>query len=74
MNGAIPPLPKYAFMAWCSVKKKHRDNFTFTLRLKRFIYSVFSVRVTSLSLRDPVLRYWRFAFILLFQLQSRLAK
>jgi hypothetical protein len=21
MNGAIPPLPQYAFMAWCSVKK-----------------------------------------------------
>jgi hypothetical protein len=30
MSGAIPPLPYYAFMAWCSVKKKHRDNFTFT--------------------------------------------
>jgi hypothetical protein len=28
MGGAIPPLPQYAFMAWCSVK--HRDNFTFT--------------------------------------------
>jgi hypothetical protein len=26
MRGAIPPLPQYAFMAWCSVKK-HRDNF-----------------------------------------------
>jgi hypothetical protein len=25
--------PQYAFMAWCSVKKKHRDNFTFTLPL-----------------------------------------
>jgi len=21
MGGAIPPLPQYAFMAWCSVKK-----------------------------------------------------
>jgi hypothetical protein len=29
MRGAIPPLPQYAFMAWCLVK--HRDNFTFTL-------------------------------------------
>jgi len=27
MHGAIPPLPHYAFMAWCLVK--HRDNFTF---------------------------------------------
>jgi hypothetical protein len=25
MRGAIPPLPRYAFMAWCLVK--HRDNF-----------------------------------------------
>jgi hypothetical protein len=31
MSGAIPPLPQYAFMAWCSVKIKRRDNFTFTL-------------------------------------------
>jgi hypothetical protein len=29
MRGAIPPLPQYAFMAWCLVK--HRDNFIFTL-------------------------------------------
>jgi hypothetical protein len=28
MSGAIHPLPQYAFMAWCLVKK-HRDNFTF---------------------------------------------
>jgi hypothetical protein len=21
MRGAIPPLPQYAFMAWCSIKK-----------------------------------------------------
>jgi len=31
MYGAIPPL-QYTFMAWCSVKKKkHRENFTFTM-------------------------------------------
>jgi hypothetical protein len=30
MRGATHPLTQYAFMAWCSVKKKHRDNFTFT--------------------------------------------
>jgi hypothetical protein len=29
MRGAIPPLPQYAFMAWCLVK--HRDNFTLPL-------------------------------------------
>jgi hypothetical protein len=31
MRGAIPPLPQYVFMAWCSVK--HRDNFTFIFYL-----------------------------------------
>jgi hypothetical protein len=34
MSGAIPPLPQYAFMAWCLAKKKHRDAFTFTDNLK----------------------------------------
>jgi len=30
MSGAILPLPQYAFMVWCWVrKKKHRDDFTF---------------------------------------------
>jgi len=29
MRGAIPPLPQYALMAWCSVKKQ-RDSFIFT--------------------------------------------
>jgi len=29
MRGAIPPLPQYDFMAWCSVEKGHGDNFTF---------------------------------------------
>jgi hypothetical protein len=35
MRGAIPPLPQYAFMAWCLVKK-HRDNFTFTQHDKEY--------------------------------------
>jgi hypothetical protein len=36
MSGDIPPLPQYAFMAWCLVK--HRDNFTFTLTLLLRLY------------------------------------
>jgi hypothetical protein len=28
MRGVIPPLPQYVFMAWCTVKEKHRDKFT----------------------------------------------
>jgi hypothetical protein len=30
MGGAIPPVSQYAFMVCCSVKNKHRDNFSFT--------------------------------------------
>jgi hypothetical protein len=30
MSGAIPPLPQYAFMAWCSVIKSTRITLPFT--------------------------------------------
>jgi len=41
MTEAIPPLSQYAFMAWRSVKKKHRDNFTFTFTfLHNIIYAL----------------------------------
>jgi hypothetical protein len=26
MSGAVPPFPKYVFMAWCSGQRKHRKN------------------------------------------------
>jgi hypothetical protein len=32
MREAIPPLPQYAFMAWCLVT--HRDSFTFIFTLQ----------------------------------------
>jgi hypothetical protein len=32
---SLPPLPQYAFMAWCLVK--HRDNFTFTFYLYEYV-------------------------------------
>jgi hypothetical protein len=35
MRVAIPLFPQYASMAWCLVK--HRDNFTFTIRLYAYI-------------------------------------
>jgi len=41
MSGTIPPLPKYAFMACCSVKKKHRDNFTFIFETLYQLLSIF---------------------------------
>jgi hypothetical protein len=31
MRGAIPPLPQYAFMAWCSVKEKAQGQLYFYL-------------------------------------------
>jgi hypothetical protein len=38
MSGAIPPFPKYAFLAWCSAKKKHRVNFTFTITPRNWLW------------------------------------
>jgi hypothetical protein len=35
MHGTMPPLPQYAFIAWCLVK--HRDNFAFTFYLSQVI-------------------------------------
>jgi hypothetical protein len=35
MHGAIPPLPQYDFLAWCSVKKKaHRQIYLHLLHIK----------------------------------------
>jgi hypothetical protein len=53
MHGAIPPNPQYAFMPWCSVKKKHRDNFTFTF--KRTRTSRFKVGETTEDGEDCVI-------------------
>jgi hypothetical protein len=33
MSGDIPPLPQYAFMAWCSVKAQGHFTFSFTIGL-----------------------------------------
>jgi hypothetical protein len=38
MSGAIPPLPQYAFMAWCSVKAQGQLYFTFTFT---FTFTIF---------------------------------
>jgi hypothetical protein len=47
MSGDIHPLPQYAFMAWCLVKK-HRDNFTFTFTVHNY-----GVGLLSSSKRNP---------------------
>jgi len=41
MSGAIPPLPKYAFMARCSVKRTHRDNFYLYLYIEQIGYWIY---------------------------------
>jgi hypothetical protein len=43
MSGVISPLPQYPFMAWCSVKQKYRNNFTFTFTF--VLYASPNVRV-----------------------------
>jgi hypothetical protein len=48
MHEAIPPLPQYAFMAWCSVKKDHRDNFTFYISRKSKTVEIY-VKVCGLT-------------------------
>jgi hypothetical protein len=45
MRGAIPPLPQYDFMAWCSVKKKYRGKFTFTFRTNTSVLTYFTFEV-----------------------------
>jgi hypothetical protein len=48
MHGAKIPLPQYAFMAWCLVKKEHRHIFTFTFT---FTYDAYQCVSSS---RTPV--------------------
>jgi len=38
MNGAIPPLPQYAFMR--GTRLKNRDNFTFILPYNTFFFAI----------------------------------
>jgi len=45
MSGAIPPLPQYAFMAWCLVKAQ--DNFTFTFNCEGDTFSYDSVALKT---------------------------
>jgi hypothetical protein len=40
MGGAVPPLPQYAFMAWCSVRGSTGTTLPFTLPLPFYNLSV----------------------------------
>jgi hypothetical protein len=48
MSAAIPPLPQYVFMAWCSVKEKHRDTFT----LVHLVFLNFRIRRDIKPIRE----------------------
>jgi hypothetical protein len=45
MNGAIPPLPHFAFMAWCSLKNRPRDNFIFRKHFGDLYQRYLSIKV-----------------------------
>jgi hypothetical protein len=47
MREDIPPLPQYAFMAWYSSQKKHRDNFTI---LAKYVYIIVSLTIQAIIL------------------------
>jgi len=57
MRGAIPPLPQYAFIVWCSVKAQgqlyfmttHPDKYLKAYALTRSVYQPFSVLESTCS-------------------------
>jgi hypothetical protein len=60
MSGAIPPLPQYAFMAWCSVKAQGQLYLYSTLVQRRRVvlekqFSSFHHRVHKRRALDPIL-------------------
>jgi hypothetical protein len=52
MCGAIPPLPQYAFMAWCSVKKAQGQLY---LYLRGYNVSVSYNNLDEWMVRDQFL-------------------
>jgi hypothetical protein len=49
MGGAVPPLPQYAFMAWCSVRASRGTTLLYFLSLR--FYS--SVLIMMIVLKKP---------------------
>jgi len=46
MRGAIPPLPQYSFMAWCTVKKAQGQFYLFIFSPAHIIHTVLNVRLS----------------------------
>jgi len=47
MGGAVPPLPHFAFMAWCSVRESTGTTFTFT-------FDVVVSHVKHMLIKSPI--------------------
>jgi hypothetical protein len=56
MRGAIPPLPQYAFMAWCSVKKSQGHVYLYLyLYLCGHSIGIVKVLIWKTQLSDDIL-------------------
>jgi len=60
MSAAVPPLPHYAFMAWCSVKAEgqllydsSRSPSELASRKQSSHVMVFSILVVTICMRQP---------------------
>jgi hypothetical protein len=51
MSGAKPPLPQYAFMAWCSVKAHGQLYFTFIFNMNKIKIN-YEARCMKISLDE----------------------
>jgi hypothetical protein len=56
MHGAVTPLPQYAFMAWCSVKKKaQRQLYLYLFKIYKIVILpvlLYGCETWSLTLRE----------------------
>jgi hypothetical protein len=50
MYGTLPPLPQYAFMAWCSVKKKEGQE-------QLYLYFIYPYPTVALTTTNPNMNY-----------------
>jgi hypothetical protein len=48
MRGVVPPLPQYAFMAWCSVKKAQWQLYLYPF-FRVSVFTVYQIVITKLE-------------------------
>jgi hypothetical protein len=49
MSGAVPPLPQYAFMAWCSVKKAQGQLYLYLALIIIIIIIIIIIKPSELQ-------------------------